>query len=98
MKTRWSWTVLTWMGALVIVALVLGLGVWGTQTKIAGAVIAPGKITVEAGAQVVQHLDGGIVAEIHARAGDIVTAGTPLLRLNGSDLHSELAIITGQLD
>ena len=98
MKTRWSWTVLTWMGALVIVALVLGLGVWGTQTKIAGAVIAPGKITVEAGAQVVQHLDGGIVAEIHARDGDIVTAGTPLLRLNGSAMHSELAIITGQLD
>ncbi|MEL6692697.1 MAG: HlyD family type I secretion periplasmic adaptor subunit [Pseudomonadota bacterium] len=98
MKTRWSWSTLAWVGMLVIVALVLGLGVWGSQTKIAGAVIAPGKVSVEAGAQVVQHLDGGIVAEVHVRDGDIVAAGTPLLRLDGSAMRSELAIITDQLD
>ena len=98
MNTRWSWSILAWVGVLVIVAIVLGLGVWGSQTKIAGAVIAPGKVSVEAGAQVVQHLDGGIVAEVHVRDGDIVAAGTPLLRLDGSTMRSELAIITDQLD
>jgi multidrug efflux pump subunit AcrA (membrane-fusion protein) len=49
-------------------ALGLGLGgvaVWAGATQIAGAVIAPGTVAVEARRQLVQHVDGGLVAAIH---------------------------------
>lgn len=45
----------------------------------------------------VQHPDGGIVSEILAAEGDLVVAGQPLLRLDGTALRSDLAIVEGQL-
>lgn len=88
------WPLLIGFGALVV--LIGGLGVWSVNTRIAGAVIASGMIQVESNRQVVQHPQGGVVGEILAENGDRVEAGQVLLRLDGSLLQSELAIITGQ--
>ena len=77
--------------------LVAGFGLWATLTRISGAVVAPGRIEVERDRQIVQHPDGGVVAAIFVREGDLVVAGQPLLRLDGAALRSELTIVEGQL-
>lgn len=85
------------MGVLVLVLLVGGFGSWAVFTNIAGAIIAPGQIEVDQNRQVVQHLDGGVVAEILVGDGDRVEAGEVLIQLDGTLLRSELAIIENQL-
>jgi HlyD family secretion protein len=84
------------LGMLALVALVGGFGTWAVMTDIAGAVIASGQIEVEQNRQVVQHPDGGVVEEILVAEGDTVAAGAPLLRLDGTHLRSELAIVESQ--
>lgn len=74
-----------------------GFGAWATFTTLAGAVVAPGQVEVDHDRQVVQHPDGGVVAEILVHDGDRVEAGQVLLRLDGGLLRSELAIVEGQL-
>jgi HlyD family secretion protein len=85
------------MGLMAILALVLGFGLWATLTHIAGAIVAQGQIEVERDRQVVQHPEGGVVAEILVTEGAVVTAGQPLLRLDGAALRSELTIVEDQL-
>jgi HlyD family secretion protein len=84
-------------GLIGLVVLVGGFGTWAGWTQISGAVIASGRIEVERNRQVVQHPDGGVVAEILVKEGDYVAAGQPLLRLDPTDLASELSIVENQL-
>ncbi len=87
---------LVW-GFLTLALLIGGLGAWSALTTLAGAIIAPGQIEVAQSRQVVQHLDGGVVADILVTEGDAVKAGDVLLRLDGSQLQSELTIVENQL-
>ena len=77
--------------------LILGFGGWASFSEISGAVIAPGQIEVDQNRQVVQHPDGGVVAQILAQEGDSVRQGQLLIQLDATRLGSELAIIEGQL-
>jgi HlyD family secretion protein len=86
-----------WVGWGTLAALVIGFGVWSVATTISGAIIASGRIEVELNRQVVQHPDGGVVAEILIGEGDPVQAGDILLRLDGTLLLSELGIVESQL-
>jgi HlyD family secretion protein len=81
----------------VVVGLVLFVGVWGTMARLAGAIVASGRIEPAAHVQVVQHEDGGIVATIQVRDGDTVRQGDILLTLDGTTLQAELAILNAQL-
>ena len=85
------------VGLLAVIVLVGGFGAWSVLTTIGGAVVAPGVIQVEQNRQVVQHPDGGVVAEITVIEAQNVKAGDLLIRLDGAQLHSTLAIIEGQL-
>jgi HlyD family secretion protein len=85
------------IGFVAALVLVGGIGYWAVATQIAGAVVATGAIEVESESQVVQHPDGGVVDEILVRNGDSVAAGDLLVRLDGTFLRSELAVIEGQL-
>lgn len=85
------------VGLLALAALVLGFGLWAALAQIDGAVVAPGRLEVERNRQVVQHPEGGVVAEILVGEGDRVAAGQLLLRLDGAALRSDLAIVEGQL-
>lgn len=85
------------LGFLTILLLVGGFGGWAVLTRIDGAVVASGTIEVEQNRQVVQHPDGGVVAEIMVEDGATVAAGDLLLRLDGTTLRSELAIVESQL-
>lgn len=77
-------------GILVIMGSVVG---WAVLTEIRGAIIAPGTMVVDGNTKRVQHRDGGIVAEIEVRDGDMVKAGDLLIRLDPTDSKAELGII-----
>ncbi|MBC7132970.1 MAG: HlyD family type I secretion periplasmic adaptor subunit [Roseovarius sp.] len=79
-------------GIVGLVVLVGGFGTWAGLARISGAVIAAGRIEVDQNRQVVQHPDGGVVAEILVAEGAHVVEGQPLLRLDPVDLASRLAI------
>lgn len=83
------------LGGLAV--LILGFGGWASFSEISGAVITPGQIEVDQNRQVVQHPDGGVVAQILAQEGDSVRQGQLLIQLDATRLGSELAIIEGQL-
>ena len=84
-------------GLITILLLVGGFGIWSMATNIDGAIVAPGVIQVEQNRQVVQHPDGGLVAEINVTEAQTVKAGDLLIRLDGSQIKAELAIVEGQL-
>nr|WP_312524791.1 HlyD family type I secretion periplasmic adaptor subunit [Paracoccus sp. (in: a-proteobacteria)] len=95
-EERWSarGAILTGMVALVL--LFGGFGIWAWAAQIAGAVVATGHVEVEQRRQVVQHPDGGVVAQIFVKEGQLVSAGQPLILLDGTVLNTELAIVEGQ--
>ena len=80
------------LGALAAILLLGGLGFWADQTRINGAVLAPGAVVAPGKPKTVQHLDGGIVAEILVEDGDRVEAGAPLVRLDATALRANLDI------
>ena len=84
-------------GILTLLVLVGGLGSWSALATISGAVIAPGQVEVAQNRQVVQHPDGGVVAQISVAEGSRVRAGDVLVRLDGTLLLSETAIVENQL-
>ncbi|MEL6914572.1 MAG: HlyD family type I secretion periplasmic adaptor subunit [Pseudomonadota bacterium] len=84
-------------GLIGLALLVGGFGTWATQANISGAIVASGRIEVDRNRQVVQHLDGGVVAELIVDEGADVAAGEVLIRLDDTLLRSELALIEGQL-
>lgn len=91
-----AWRLLIF-GFLGVAALVGGFGVWASMSELSGAIIATGEVEVEQNRQVVQHPDGGVVEEILVREGDEVAAGDVLMRLDATELVSELAVVEGQL-
>jgi HlyD family secretion protein len=94
---NWSATRPLFWGFLTLALLIGGLGAWSVLTNLAGAIVAPGQIEVAQNRQIVQHVDGGVVAEILVTEGAEVAAGDVLLRLDGSELQSELTIVENQL-
>lgn len=85
------------IGLVTTAVLLGGFGVWSVSTDIAGAVVASGQTEVQSQRQIVQHPDGGVIEEILVKDGVTVAAGDLLLRLDGTTLQSELAIVEGQL-
>ena len=95
--TDWSARTPLLIGALTLLTLLGGFGSWAVMSSIAGAIVASGRIEVDRNRQVVQHLYGGIVAEILVDEGDSVARGDMLLRLDAKELRSQLTITEGQL-
>src|SRR5436190_4044208 len=79
-STDW-WRVVRF-GFLLIVLTFVGLGGWSAVASIDSAVVAEGTVVVESNRKTIQHLEGGIVAEILSRDGSIVRQGDVLLRLD----------------
>lgn len=96
-RPAWRITVPALVGFAALAILVGGLGVWSVRTRLAGAIVSTGVIEVQSNRQVVEHPDGGVVGEIYVRDGDMVAAGDLLLRLDGTFLRSEQAIVETQL-
>ncbi len=85
------------MGLFLLLLVTFGLGGWGSFASLAGAVIAPAAVIVDGNSKKVQHLEGGIVAEVLVKNGDRVAAGDVLLKLDPTEAKANLQIILSQL-
>jgi HlyD family type I secretion membrane fusion protein len=78
------------MWGMLIIFVFFGIGgAWISLAKISGAVIASGEVRVDTERKTVQHLEGGIIKEIHVRNGDKVEVGQPLITLDSSRVTSQ---------
>ncbi|TCT05927.1 HlyD family type I secretion periplasmic adaptor subunit [Aquabacter spiritensis] len=82
-----------------LIVLTFGVfGGWAALASIDSAVIATGVVSVESRRQVVQHLEGGIVAEILVRDGQQVSEGQVLFRLDPTSSLANFDSVRAQLD
>ena len=93
----WSARQPIWTGIAAVAVLIAFFGGWGMLTTISGAIVANGVVQVEQNRQVVQHPDGGVVAEIAVQEAQTVKSGDLLIRLDGAQIKASLAIVEGQL-
>jgi HlyD family secretion protein len=84
-------------GAAIALTLIGGFGGWAAATSLEGAVIAPATVVVESHKKRVQHDSGGIIAAINVRNGDAVARGDVLLRLDGTQIATEIAALEKRL-
>ncbi len=82
---------------LTVAFLVFGVfGLWAALAPIEGAAHAPGFVTVKSYKKVVQHLEGGIVADIPVQNGRYVEPGDTLLILDSTQPLAQLEIANAQ--
>lgn len=62
----------------------LGFAIWASFVPLDEGISAHGQIVVENNRQVVQHLEGGIIAALNVSEGEAVEAGSPLIVLQGT--------------
>ena len=86
------------VGLRVLVVTTVFAGGWAALVPLAGAVVVPGNLVAQSNVKAIQHLSGGVVAEIPVRNGMRVKAGDLLLRLNATQAQASLQVITKQLD
>lgn len=78
-----------WLGfALVLLATVLGLVAWSRFAVLEEVTTGAGQIVPSGKVQVIQSLEGGIVAAVHVREGAIVEAGQPLVDIDPTRAQS----------
>jgi len=75
---------------LIILFALISFLVWAATTNMKEQAVAPGEIIPFGDSKVVQHFDGGIVAEVYVKERDLVTVGQSLFRLDGSHTMAEL--------
>ncbi|MGE5767609.1 MAG: HlyD family type I secretion periplasmic adaptor subunit [Bacteroidota bacterium] len=80
-----------------------GLGGWAAYAPLSSAAVAVGTIVVDGSRKVVQHLEGGLITELHVREGDRVLPGQLLMRLDDLEaralwemLEAEYLALTAQ--
>ena len=76
-------------GLAVILAFVLAFGIWAASAPLSGAVVAAGLVKASGRNLVIEHLQGGIIREIHVAEGDQVTEGTVLVSLDDTQVKAE---------
>ena len=82
---------------LTLLVVVFGVfGLWAAMAPLDGAAFALGTVTVKSYKKVVQHLEGGIVADILVQDGDLVESGEPLLILDDTQPETSLQIVNSQ--
>ncbi|GMO41537.1 MULTISPECIES: HlyD family type I secretion periplasmic adaptor subunit [Bradyrhizobium] len=83
-------------GWLIIAIFFGGFGTWALMAPLNGAVVANAIIKVDGNRKSVQHLDGGIVRELHVREGERVLAGDLLIVLDDTQVRAEYEVLTQQ--
>ena len=85
------------IGSALIGVFVFGFGIWAIFAPLESAAIANGSVVSESSRKTIQHLEGGIIAQILVHDGDVVQAGQTLLRLDDTKARTSLAALQGQL-
>ncbi|WP_192179695.1 HlyD family type I secretion periplasmic adaptor subunit [Mesorhizobium amorphae] len=72
-------------------------GGWAALAPLDSAAVAQGVIKVAGDRKLIQHLEGGIIAELNAANGDIVKAGKILIRLDSTQAMAQLDLIQNRI-
>ncbi|BAV47571.1 HlyD family type I secretion periplasmic adaptor subunit [Mesorhizobium sp. 113-1-2] len=72
-------------------------GGWAALAPLDSAAMAPGVVKVVGDRKLIQHLEGGIIAELNAANGDIVKAGKVLVRLDDTQAKAQLDLIQNRI-
>lgn len=83
-------------GWLIIATFFGGIGTWALTAPLNGAVVANAVVKVDGNRKSVQHLDGGIVKELHVREGERVLAGDLLIVLDETQARAEYEVLSQQ--
>lgn len=86
------------VGMGVFLLFFVGFGGWAALAPLDSAAVSIGKVVVDGQRKTVQHLEGGIVAEILVRDGDAVELGETVIRLEDTQARASLALVRSRLD
>lgn len=84
------------IGFFVIVSTFVLFGGWAALAPIGSAVVAPGVVKVELDRKTLQHLEGGIIHQIHVREGDHVERNQVLITLEQTQFQADLDVARSQ--
>ncbi|NBO21183.1 MAG: biotin/lipoyl-binding protein, partial [Rhodobacteraceae bacterium] len=70
---------------------------WAAFAQVDEIVHAKGEVVSSARPQIIQNLEGGILAELNVAEGDTVEAGQTLARLHGTEYQAQVDDLTGQI-
>jgi HlyD family type I secretion membrane fusion protein len=84
-------------GVGVLLCATIALGAWSFFAPLSSGAVAVGQVVVDSNRKAVQHLEGGIVAELLVEEGDLVERGQLLLRLDQTSASVTEDVIRGQL-
>lgn len=86
------------LAGLTLVGLGLGgFALFAATVPLSSGVVASGTVQPESGRKTIQHLEGGIVAEIAVREGQSVAAGDLLVRLDDTRVRATLETLSSSL-
>lgn len=75
-------------GVALVVVFALAFGSWGCLVPLDGGAVAPGVVNPDSGKKTIQHLEGGIIAELPVREGELVKAGQPIVVLESTQARA----------
>jgi len=84
------------IGYFVVVVMFGGFFLWAALAPLDGGSIAPGSVVVESSRKTVQHLEGGMIAEVFVREGDAVEQGQPLALFDTTKIDANVSVLTIQ--
>jgi epimerase transport system membrane fusion protein len=85
------------LGYAIVLVVFGGFGGWAALAPLESAAHGQGTVQVEGNRQPVQHLEGGMVAEILVANGEYVNQGQALVLMDATDAQAELSIVSGRL-
>jgi epimerase transport system membrane fusion protein len=87
----------TLIGTTVLLVGFGGFLLWSALAPLASAVISNGQVVVEGYRTTLQHLEGGIIEELHVEEGQQVEQGDVLVEFDGAQARSDLAVVESRL-
>jgi multidrug efflux pump subunit AcrA (membrane-fusion protein) len=88
---------ITRRGITIVASWVLLFGAWAVWAPISGGVVASGLVKVEADRRTVSHRDGGTVAAIRVKEGQMVHQGDVLVELDDVRVEASVGVLRAQL-
>ena len=98
LTSEWSATRPILFGLFAILLVIMTFGLWAAYATFEETIVASGRIDFAADPQIVQHPEGGTIAEVFVREGDQVAAGDLLVRFEHSRHAAKLGTIHRRLD
>lgn len=86
------------VGAGVIGACVVGLGLWASVTPVATGITALAEVRADAMRKTLRHKDVGVVKQILVKEGQFVRAQQPLLLFNDVEAKAAVDVLQNQYD